>query len=202
MTRRNLRHFHSLVVVGKIDTRYLLPSIPRKKKLTSWRGSAPLQHGHARGREARLNFYMLWPLMPRVEVIIEWVAASQFIRELAKVLECANAFSCFFARGMGNIDSVDLMSSFPAMSRNVLRKASVRIDAVACLLSQTFLRSADFHQLLIFIFIDGSLRWHGVGTCAATVDIIIGAFHRRLLLPLITLDKHNTDALDKTIGFL
>ena len=88
------------------------------------------------------------------------------------------------------------------MNRNVLRKARARIDAMACLLWQTFLRSADFNQLLIYIFVGGNPQWRGVGMYAATVDIIIGDFHRRLLLPLMTLDKHNMDALCKTIRFL
>ena len=55
-------------------------------------------------------------------------------------------------------------------------------------------------QLFVFyyLFTDGSPQWRGMELLVSTVDIMCGAYYRRLLLPNISIGRDSLDVNGKT----
>ena len=144
--------------------------------------------------------------MHNPEDVVDWIQATNFIRNLKDAHECAESFSRLFGKYCPGITPAELMSHLKEVSADVLRKARVQLDCVAMLYFQEFLSSVDLQDLTIFLYVDGSPQYRGIEMFAASMDIILGVWPnvwwRRVLLPVVALTRAQLDSIGKTIALL
>ena len=85
-----------------------------------------------------------------------------------------------------------------------LRRARTRADLCAMLVVRAWFESMDFREVNLHVFADASPQWRGVELFSATLDIMIPRqqFHRRMLLPMVSLRNCDLDWVGKTLTLL
>ena len=138
--------------------------------------------------------------------ILDWIDATQYIRNLQQTHECAESWSRIFGKYYPGVSAADLMAHVKLMSDDVLRKARVQLDCAAMLYFQAFFQTAVLDDINIILYVDGSPQHRGVEMFAASMDIIMGTWPniwwRRVLLPVVALARTQLDAIGKTIALL
>jgi hypothetical protein len=136
-------------------------------------------------------------------LVLDWLRASAFVKDVRKMGPAAAAFSTIFANGLG-VDARDLLDLAPKCCPELIRLARVRLDLVAVLLSRKMLQtmSDTCPNMNIYLFADASPQWRGLEMFAASMDIQDGQTILRRLLPVLSLDRVQLDALGKVMALL
>ena len=127
--------FHAIAVTRKMPAALLLRSRPTKRELRRFRTRAPAVHRAVADSGARRRKPSGWLHQKPADLVIDWVAASRFITDTKNSAEAAEAFGKLFSRRI-DMTHDELMNSLERVSRDVIRLARVRVDAVACLVAQ------------------------------------------------------------------
>lgn len=196
------KYFYCRAVSERMRRSKLLTSHPGKKTFKLFKSLAVgLVRAPAAPPAKRLK--ELASMIP-ADLVIDWVRASLYIKNIKKADEACDAFARILARS-GLQTRAELMCGLQRVNREVLRRARVRVDCCDMLLWREFFRTLDLSTLDIFIFVDGSPQYRGLEMFATTLDLFISGsipFHVRLLLPVIALRRDFLDQTGKTVGLL
>jgi hypothetical protein len=169
---------------------FLWPHDPSKRILATFRNSVPSVPPEQ-------------PPVPSVppdrkvdaELMIDWLDATNYIKDLKLADEASFAFGRLLARS-GAASHEDLMSGLQTVCREVLRKARVRFDCVSMIISREFFSAmfAAMSRVDIYLYCDASPQWRGYELFAATYEVLSDGRFLRQLFPNVTLDRHRVSA--------
>jgi hypothetical protein len=94
------------------------------------------------------------------DLVIDWLRASGFIKDIKKSVLCADAYARLFAR-RGVANRAELMLDLERINREVLRQARVRFDMFSMLLFRLFWASLPLRTPNLYFSTDGSPQWRG-----------------------------------------
>ena len=136
------------------------------------------------------------------ERIIKWVTAAGFLKANSKIKPAAKAFAEALSRDED--ESAQLLLRSPAVCREVLRAARVRIDVVAMHGFRAWWRSLDHAsgRVAVNLWVDGSPQWRGVEMYATSAEVWNGDEVRRWILPCVALRSEQMDAISKLIALM
>ena len=143
--------FHVVVVTQRMLRRRLLSTCPRLVDLSDFK---TLVQRQPLVRELSLSKQMRgWPNQHSAQHVIAWVTASMFLSDTKRHVEAAAAFSELFGN-TGIATSDVLMDRLEKTGWDVLRRARVKIDAVAMLVYQAWFEAnlARFESLNVYLF--------------------------------------------------
>lgn len=138
------------------------------------------------------------------ELVLDWLDASQHIRNLRKVGFAAIPYARIIARSTG-LAPEQLTSQIRYIGYETLRIARLRADMVAMLLfrkfwSQTMAMAEGSTN--VYIFCDASPTWRGVELWASSFDLFDGSRFLRRLFPVLALSPEMVDAIGKSLSLL
>ena len=96
----------------------------------------------------------------------------------------------------------DLYKDIDHISAERLRIARTRIDMLVCLMWRAFFQQADWRNIWLHLFADGSPQWRGTEMYAVSIDMNANGWRQRRLLPCATLSRGSQDALSKVFAVL
>lgn len=142
------------------------------------------------------------------DLVLTWLEATAHLKDAKKVLPAARAFAKVFAK-CSDVPVHLLTTNLKAIPAELLRRARVRLDCTAMLLSRRLWSSLCDHKGLdgssapsVYLFTDASPQWRGLELFASTADWLHGGRLTRRMLPLVALDKAFMDATGKCIAML
>lgn len=139
------------------------------------------------------------------ELVLDWLCASAFVRDIRKVGEAADAFAALFGRSAG-VSHAKLMGTLRMVHAEVLRRARVRLDCIAMLLYRRFwttlVAAGDETTINIYLYADASPQWRGLELYASSFDLFDGSRFQHKLFPMVSLDKEFGDAAGKCLALL
>lgn len=195
---------HCVVVGSRVNRqRLLVRREPRRRFIDDNLKEAPFRRIAARQAIQCVEHASSWMGMIDPALVMEWLRASAFVKDVRKMEPAAAAFSTMFARGLG-MDARDLLDLAPNGCPELIRLARVRLDMVAMLLTRMMLRHmfSVRPNMNIYLFADASPQWRGLEMWAASMDIQDGQSIVRRLLPVLSLDRCQVDAVGKMTALL
>ena len=166
---------------------------------------AEAEHRRCIAPMAEHRRYIGWAHQLPADLLIDWLGASRYLARCDNHIECTKAFAILFARAGLSTANI-LMSNLEVVGETVLRRARVRLDAVALLWWQTWFGRISLDDINFVIYIDGSPQRRGLELFASSIDIIYAGAEpvwvRRLLLPVVSLSRENLDAISKIVALL
>lgn len=175
------------------------PAVQMKAFLAEGAGAAPEAHSPTPQRVPK------WALaMAKPDLVLDWLDASQYIKDLRKIGAAAMPFSRVFSHGSGS-SSGRLTRNLQLVGYSTLRMARMRLDCTAMLVwrrfwAQTMAAASD--RVQVYIFCDASPTWRGVELWAASFDLYDGERFLRRLFPCVALSSQMVDAVGKTMALL
>lgn len=139
------------------------------------------------------------------DLVLEWLEASRFVRDVRRAGEAAKAFAPLFAR-VAKMSRSELLGNLQTVHAEVLRRSRVRLDCVAMLLFRrlwaSLLGTIGHHQVNIYMYADASPQWRGLELYASSFEVFDGSRLQRRLFPMVSLDKAFSDAAGKCLALL
>ena len=139
------------------------------------------------------------------QLVLEWVDASAYLRDLRKSFAAASSFARVFAH-TGLVEHAKLIAALPIVSSELLRQARIRVDIVAMLVFRRWFaslrKSPDAGRVVIHLYCDASPQWRGLEMFASSFELSFGDTVLRRLFPLVSLDRRRLDALGKTLTLM
>ena len=91
------------------------------------------------------------------------------MKDNSKTIVACDAFARLFSRGLAATRE-ETMTNLQRIGKEVLRKAQVRLDMVAMLITRRWLEACivDFEDMNLFLFADGSPQRRGLELYAST----------------------------------
>lgn len=191
---------------GKVNRKNLLMhGLPKQRELK-------LLAAHARRNQSSLALpqEQLVPIrvpawakqMLNVEVMVDWLEASSYLKDVRKNDEAACAYAKVLSRSVPGVTDADLTDGVEKPHHDALRLARVRLDWVCMQLGrQLFLQSlqaAGHNQCNIFLFADASPQWRGVEVFCASYDLMVSNVFQRRMLPIVGLNYDFLGVIGKT----
>lgn len=192
---------HMVAVTARLHRKSLLvqgePSRRKLKTLCAAQGAA--QSVLRAPRESMDNRCL--QLMHDPAVVLEWLSATSYIRNIRQAYSASMAFARIFARRL-EVPVTELTGAVSPISYETLRWARVKADVVAMALHRRFCRHV-LDRSEIFIWCDASPQWRGAELFATTFEIMDeeGNFHRRLA-PVLSLQRSQLDTTGKMVALL
>eukprot|EP00959_Pyramimonas_sp_CCMP1952_P260773 5452639-Pyramimonas_sp.AAC.1 len=171
----------------------MLSIAPSLRRVKTWLSRQPSQKFHGRPMGPK----HAWP----ADVIVDWVSTTQYLKDVKFAHEAAECFAKLLSR-KGELSQHELTQALDFVNRDTLRKARVRIDAIACLFFREFFKSLAPESLNMYIFADGSPQRRGLEMFASSFDLFAGPLQQRRYLPFISLEHGCLDSTSKAIGLL
>ena len=145
-----------------------------------------------------------WENMHKAPLLVEWLAASAYIKQQSQVWQAAKAFFKVLATHH-EIPLPDVIQDLRAANGEVLRVARIKLDCVCSLLfRQVFAALPDHCD--IFIYLDSSPQVRGEELFAASWEVfdpVKDSFVvSRRYMPLVALGRDFMDAAGKTLALL
>ena len=138
-------------------------------------------------------------------LIIEWLGATSYLKDVRQARAAAKAFAPLFSRSSGK-SSLELMHHLPSCASELLRRGRVRLDCVSMLLHRRLwvsMVTERLENIAIYLFTDASPQWRGIELFASSYDVSVnGGPAERRLFPLISIDKSRMDTLGKALTLL
>lgn len=202
---------HCVAITGRLARKRLLnPLEPSKKQLAGFLSTHCGQEGAATSSTPappaprRPNGGWLSELYDP-ELVLDWLDASSFVKDIRKTEAASAAFARVFSRSSG-MHFTKVMSGMQMVHKEVLRRSRVRLDCVAMLLFRRFwatlLDIVEEHQVNLYLFADASPQWRGLEMYASSFDLVDGDNIVHKLFPLVALDKSFQDATGKCLALL
>lgn len=138
------------------------------------------------------------------DLIIDWVEATSFLKNMRKADPAAIAFGRLYARSSG-LSSVRLSTELNKINTETLRQARVRLDVVSMLIFRALFQRLHRQQgdaVNIYLWCDSSPQYRGLEMFSATVELFDGHRFVRRLMPCIALDKTMLDTSGKALTLL
>jgi len=139
------------------------------------------------------------------QLVLEWVDASAYLRDLRKSFAAASSFARVFAH-TGLVEHAKLIAALPIVSSELLRQARIRVDIVAMFVFRRWFaslrKSPDAGRVVIHLYCDASPQWRGLEMFASSFELAFGDTVLRRLFPLVSLDRRRLDALGKTLTLM
>lgn len=195
---------HCVAVASRVNRkRLLIRAEPRSRLIDDSLMGAPWRPHAARRALQCIDHSSSWMGLIDPALVLDWLRASAFVKDVRKMGPAAAAFSTIFANGLG-VDARDLLDLAPKCCPELIRLARVRLDLVAMLLSRKMLQTMfdTCPNMNIYLFADASPQWRGLEMFAASMDIQDGQAILRRLLPVLSLDRVQLDALGKVMALL
>ena len=144
---------HSVAVTNRLDRRRLLvQGEPSKKTLASWRRGLRIVQVLAQriARPTRQQHH----LSVDAGLVIDWVAATQHIKDIRKSWNAAQKWAQLFSSA-GAVSKTALLQSLRPVCPQLLRDARIRLDCVAMLIFRAYFHSmmTNIDNLNIYIFL-------------------------------------------------
>ena len=137
------------------------------------------------------------------EIVLQWLAATENIRQVRKSFVVAKQFARIFARHRGCSVS-EVMGETAPVNWETLRTARVRADAVALLLFRRLWEQLP-DTIDVYLYVDSSPQWHGEEMLATSFEIWDRRGQlpwQRRLMPLVSLERDFLDSIGKTIALV
>jgi hypothetical protein len=195
---------HSVAITRKVPRKTLLiPTQPSKKLLGKFVRAASDLVRNSRPEASRLRLPAWSKQMTDPHLVLDWLEATSFLKDIRKAERAATSFARIFARS-SKLSRTQLTTDLVKVDYSVLRRARVRLDAVAMLVRRGFwaaMLASGGDNLHIYVFCDASSQ-RGAELFAATVDVFDGTNFRRWLLPCLALGPSFMDAMGETVALL
>ena len=140
--------------------------------------------------------------MHDTELVLDWLDSTSYIKQVKQAGLAADSFARILARS-SQLSRTQLTSDLQRVDACVLRRARVRLDAVAMLVWRRFWVQmlASGSHVSLYLWSDTSPQ-RGDEFFATTVDLFDGNTIQRWLLPCLALGPSFMDAIGKTCGVL
>jgi hypothetical protein len=142
-----------------------------------------------------------WESALPADLVIDWVRTTIFMKDTKLTKEASKAFARVLCRKNPKITSAELVSQCEYCGREVLRRARVRIDAVAALLFRMYFMSLHTRWYMN-LWADGSPLWNGTEMFASSFDLTVRDSTHRRLLPCVRLPRDFMGAKHKCLALL
>lgn len=206
---------HCVAVIGKTNRQRLLePRQPSRKQLAQFLataldaglGAAAERRGSSRDGPEKRSANLGWlGQMKEAALVIDWLDASRYIKNIRQCGEAAQSFGRIFARSSG-ITLHALTNDLKEAQPELLRRARVRLDCVAMLLNRrlwtSIVRAQGDDLPNLYLFADASPQWRQLELYAASFDLKDGDTIIHKLFPALALDKWSRDAFGKCVALL
>lgn len=209
VTDGQLKCLHSVAITARVNRQALLveaqPSVLRLRRFTATLGTAVAKALAPSPLRPPREEPGLVRTAHSAQVILEWLGASSHVKDVRRISAATASFSRIFARGSG-MGRERLLANLEKVGPETLRRARVRLDAVAMLLFRRLwrdqVRAAGVRQMNLYLFADASPQWRGLELYASTMEMFDGTRVTRKLLPMVSLSKEFMDASGKTLALL
>ena len=184
----------------------LVQTEPGARKLLNWLRTLPslVFTAVARHGPSRANTSIGPQLFHEASLIIDWLEATKYMKDIKKTRDCSEVFARLFARRSPQ-SSAELFGNLDYVNAETLRRARVRVDCAAMLLhrlSYKHIAESLEHasSLNVHLFADASPQRHGAELFASTFELFNGETFIRKLLPVVSLSKNQLDAIGKCLA--
>jgi hypothetical protein len=202
----NTKTLHCIGVTGRIKPdRFLSGARPSRFQLHEFRQRRPLDPQpkmQLGGRELRG-----WANQVPFHRVIKWLRATSNLKDVKKSQETSDAFAEIMCEG-GPETVQELKLRVPKLNPEIIRRARVRLDAVAMLMFGAFFAKENPDNITIYIYVDGSPQYRGYELYATSIDFVVSQqpgeapFVRRFLLPVVSLGREYLDVTGKALALL
>ena len=143
-----------------------------------------------------------WRHMHDPRIVIDWLAAREHVKNINQAWFTARTFARIFAK-QRRCDVSEVMGSTRRALFETLRRARIRLDAFASLVSRQWWRVILGSSISIFLYVDSSPQLRGEDMFASSFEI----WDQRLpwsreMMPVLSLERHMHDARSKTLALL
>ena len=180
----------------------LVPQCPSKAVLRAFRREASAI-AHDASAQVSIREPGWVKLMLDPDLVLDWLDCTSFVKQVSHVGDAAAAFSRIFARS-SEMSRTQMLTDLERVDPSLLRRARVRLDAVAMLVWRQFwaqMLACDCNTS-VYLWCDTSPQ-KGDEFFASTIDVWDGTSKiRRWLLPCLSLGPSFTDAIGKACGVL
>ena len=194
------------VSVRLFRSQLLVQTEPGARKFSNWLRTLPPPAFTVVARQGPpSNANTMGPqLFHEASLVIDWLEATLYMKEIRKTEDCSKVFARLFARRSG-LSAAELSDSLDFVNCETLRQARVRIDCVAMLLYRLFYKHIaesleHASSLNVHLFADASPQRHGAELFASTFELFNGETFIRKLLPVVSLSKNQLDAIGKCLA--
>eukprot|EP00959_Pyramimonas_sp_CCMP1952_P474886 9503901-Pyramimonas_sp.AAC.1 len=172
--------FHAVAVTRKINRDRLFGG-PSPAELSKFRSEvdALARVQHCGVVQRRAHFITAIP----VAIILDWLWASRHLKDAANINDAKRDWVRVFSSSADT--RAAMLEDSSVMNRETLRRARVRLDCVAMLLTRAFFANIPADHTNLYIFCDGSPQHRGLELFASTLDVHLPGHHRRILLPML-----------------
>lgn len=205
---------HAVAISERVNRgRLLVSTEPSAKRIRDWQGSHGEMAEPAPAPEAPVSTSAVvrrprWSDMLSADLVLDWLAASFFVKSLRQTPAAANAFRKVVLRAGAGAHDLGKNDGEKTMSYETLRTSRVRADCLAMLVWRAFwaslLADGSCEQVDIYLFADSSPQWRGLEMFAASADFRDDNTNMimRRLLPLVSLERCHMSAMGKTQSLL
>ena len=144
----------------------------------------------------------MWRNMHDPRIDIDWLVATEHVKHINQVWFIARAFARVFPKHR-QCDVSEVMGSTRRVHFETLRRARIRLDAVASLVWRQWWREIFDSSIVIFLHVDSPLQSRGEEMFASSFGIWDQRLHwSRELMPVLSLENHMFDARSKALALL
>ena len=148
--------------------RLLVHMAPTKGTLKRFRESS-LQQRRSRRPAPRVRGCN-WRNMHDPRIVIDWLAATEHVKNINQAWFTARVFARMFAKHR-QCDVSEVMGSTGRLHFETLRRARIRLDAVASLVWRQWRREIPDSSISIFLRVDNSPQSRGEEMFASSFEI-------------------------------
>ena len=148
--------FHGAVVGRRLQQGGLLRSVPGRRALQAFRRDVlrlpvPAVAQGQRQRRSTCRAGRGWLHQHRADLIVDWLDCARFMKDNSKTIVACDAFARLFSRGLAATRE-EIMTNLQRIGKEVLRKAQVRLDMVAMLITRRWLEACvvDYESMNLF----------------------------------------------------
>ena len=180
--------------------RLLVHMAPTKGTLKRFRESS-LQQRRSKRTAPRVRGCS-WRHMHDPRIVIDWLAATEHVKNINQAWFTARAFARIFAkRRQCNVS--EMMGSTRCVYFETFWRARIRLDDVASLVWRQWRREILDSSTSIFFSVDSSPQSRGEEMLACSLEIWCQRLPwSRELMPVLSLERHVLDAGSKTLALL
>jgi hypothetical protein len=182
--------FHALPLTGRTDSKQLLGTVPNRQDLRKLRDE--FRERTVPRIERRSHVRRSGNSQTPVDDIVNWLFATRTMGDLQKAEEAKRDWVRVFVSDP--LERERLCSGASHVRRDTLRRARVRADCVAMLLTRAWLMMLNWDDVYIGVWCDGSPQYRGHELFASSIDVMWAGGFKRILLPIVSLSRCNLGA--------
>ena len=145
-----------------------------------------------------------WSNAHEVHMILEWLAASDNIKNTRRIWGTAQKFAKVFAVA-NSVTVTSVLGILRPANMQVLRSARIRLDVVACNLFRKVWSELVPDTINIYLYLDSSPQVRGEELFALSIELRDPAGNypwERRLAPMIAIQKDYFDAVGKSLALV